>query len=231
MIHAYHGLGYSDPQIEAALNNAGLVYRRLEEPELLSEVARNLADGRIVGWMQGRYEIGPRALGNRSILASPTSPEVRDVINRRIKFREPFRPFAPSVLAEHAGAWFEIAQPDPFMTMAPRVRPDKAPLIPAAVHVDGTARIQTVEREANPRYHALLSAFHGLTGVPILLNTSFNKQEPIVARPEEAISCYLRTDMDVLVIGNYYTTDRPAAAVSEARRSFEVIEINTRGGD
>jgi carbamoyltransferase len=231
MTNAFYGLAYSEAECEAALRAAGMKFERLDDAELIDRVARDLAEGRIVGWMQGRYEIGPRALGNRSILASPVTPGVRDVINARVKFREPFRPFAPSVLAERAAEWFEIEQPDPFMTMAPRVRPDKAPRIPAAVHVDGTARIQTVEREANPRYHALISRFAELTGVPIVLNTSFNKQEPVVARPEEAISCYLRTDMHVLVLGNLYSTDRPQTAMERARSGFEVIDVNTRGSD
>ena len=209
MTHAYYGLDYDEAEIAGALQRAGLAVERLDDDVLLSRVAANLADEKIVGWFQGRYEIGPRALGNRSILASPIGAAIRDTINTRVKFREQFRPFAPSVLAEHAAEWFEISQPDPFMTLAPKVRPDKAGRIPAAVHVDGTARIQTVERDANPRYWALIDKFGELTGVPIVINTSFNKQEPVVARPEEAISCYLRTDMDVLVMGNHYCTDRP----------------------
>lgn len=231
MTHAYHGMAYGDDEIEAALLQAGMSYERLDDDALIERVAADLAQGRIVGWFQGRYEIGPRALGNRSILASPVTPAVRDVINKRVKFREPFRPFAPSVLAERASEWFEIEQPDPFMTMAPRVKSGRAERIPAAVHVDGTARIQTIDAQSNPRYHALISRFAAITGVPILLNTSFNKQEPIVTRPAEAVSCYLRTDMDVLVLGNYYTTDRPAEAMTRARVAFEVIEVNTRGGE
>ena len=231
MDHAYHGLAYSDDEIEAALTAAGMTYERLDDAGLIDRVAKDLAEGRIVGWFQGRYEIGPRALGNRSILASPISPGVRDVINKRVKFREPFRPFAPSVLLERVSEYFEIDQPDPFMTFAPRVRPGLADRIPAAVHVDGTARIQTVSKTTNPRYHALIERFAALTGTPILLNTSFNKQEPIVSRPQEAISCFLRTEMDVLALGNYYTTHRPSAAVQSARSAFEVIEINTRSGE
>jgi carbamoyltransferase len=231
MDHAYYGEAYDDAQIETALAAAGMTYERLDDDALIDRVAKDLAQGRIVGWFQGRYEIGPRALGNRSILASPVSPGVRDVINTRVKFREPFRPFAPSVLLERATEYFEIEQPDPFMTFAPRVRPGVADRIPAAVHVDGTARIQTVAESTNPRYHALIARFATLTGIPILLNTSFNKQEPIVARPEEAISCFLRTGMDVLVLGNYYTTDRPEGAAAQARSDFEVIEINTRSGE
>ena len=231
MTHAYHGLAYGDAEIETALTSAGMTYERFDDAALISKVSQDLADGRIVGWFQGRYEIGPRALGNRSILASPVSPGVRDTINARVKFREPFRPFAPSVLAERASEFFEIDQPDPFMTLAPRVRPGMAARIPAAVHVDGTSRIQTVEKATNPRYHALIERFGEITGVPILLNTSFNKQEPIVASPHEAISCFLRTGLDVLVLGNYYTIDRPEAAAGRARASFELIEVNTRGGE
>ena len=225
------GLEYSERDVRKALEAAGLAYRVLTDAELFPRVARDLVDGRIVGWFQGRFELGPRALGNRSILASPLEAGIRDVINARIKFREPFRPFAPAVLAEHAAEYFEIAQPDPFMTFAPRVRAAMASRIPAAVHVDGTARLQTVGRDANPRFHALLEAFRGITGVPILLNTSFNKQEPIVARPEEAISCYLRTEMDVLVLGNCYCADRPESAVERARSSFTVRQANLRGGE
>ena len=231
MNHAYYGLAYGDEAIASAFRAAGMEFERMDDGALLERVAGDLADGRIVGWFQGRYEIGPRALGNRSILASPVTPGVRDVINARVKFREPFRPFAPSVLLENASEYFEIDQPDPFMTFAPRVRPGFAGRIPAAVHVDGTSRIQTVERSANPRYYALIERFAERTGVPILLNTSFNKQEPVVARPEEAISCFLRTEMDVLVIGNHYTTHRPAAAAAKARSVFEVLEINTRSGE
>lgn len=231
MTHAYYGLAASEAEITAALDAAGMTYQRLDDAALIDGVARDLAEGRIVGWFQDRYEIGPRALGNRSILASPLLPGIRDVINARVKFREPFRPFAPSVLAERAQEFFEIYGPDPFMTSAPRVRPEMAARIPAAVHVDGTARVQTVERASNPRYHALIEAFGHLTGVPILLNTSFNKQEPIVARPQEAISCFLRTGMDVLVLGNFYTTARPPAAVAAAHAAFEVVEINTRSGE
>jgi carbamoyltransferase len=218
--HAFFGLAYTDTEIEAALREAGLAGERMAEPELIERAARDLADGRIVGWFQGRFEMGPRALGNRSILADPRRESMKDVINARIKHREPFRPFAPAVLLERACELFEIAQPDPFMTLAPRVRPEKRHLIPAAVHVDGTGRIQTVERSANPRYYGVIEAFGRLTGVPVLLNTSFNRQEPIVANPAEAISCFLRTDMDVLVLGDYYVTDRNAAAVDKARAGF-----------
>ena len=231
MTHAFYGSAYNPDQMHRALVQAGLEFMELDEAELLRRVARDLADNRIVGWFQGPFEMGPRALGNRSILASPLRREIRDLINARIKYREPFRPFAPAVLAEYAADYFEISQADPFMTLAPRVKPDKVDVIPAAVHVDGTARIQTVDRESNPRYYGVIAEFMKLTGVPVVLNTSFNKQEPIVARPEEAISCFLRTEMDTLVLGNFYTRDRPTAAVARARAAFTVLDVNTRGGE
>ena len=208
LTHPFYGPRYSDSEIENALAQAGLTAHRMSESVLLEQVARDLASGKIVGWFQGRSEMGPRALGNRSILADPRQLEMKDIINARVKHREPYRPFAPAVLIERASEFFHIDQADPFMTMAPRVRADKAHLIPAAVHVDGTGRIQTVERSANPRYYGVIEAFGKLTGVPVLLNTSFNRQEPIVETPQHAVSCYLRTGLDVLVMGNYYTTDR-----------------------
>ena len=206
-----------------------MLYERLTEVELVHRVAEDLASDKIVGWFQGRFEIGPRALGNRSILASPLKLEIRDIMNARIKFREPFRPFAPAVLAERAADYFEIDQFDPFMTVAVKVRPEIAHTIPAAIHVDGTARIQTVERRVNPLYYSLIETFMNLTGMPIILNTSFNKQEPIVARPEEAISCFLRTEMDVLVMGNFYCNDRNSQAVRRASETFKLVEANQRG--
>jgi carbamoyltransferase len=222
LTHPFYGRAYSDDQVQRALQAAGLRYQRLEEGALLRRVAQDLADGRIVGWFQGRFEMGPRALGNRSILADPRRAEMRDILNAKVKKREGFRPFAPAVLVERSAEFFEIGQPDPFMTLAPRVRVDKLSVIPAAVHVDGTGRIQTVERSANPRYWGLIEAFGRLTGVPVLLNTSFNRKEPIVARPEDAIACYLEGGMDVLVLGDFYTTDRgPGGAVDDAARTVE----------
>lgn len=218
--HAFYGCQYSDAEIESALTSAGLGYERLEERALCERVAEDLEAGRIVGWFQGRFEMGPRALGNRSILADPRRAEMKDIINARVKHRQWFRPFAPAVLAERCGEFFEIDQADPFMTIAPKVRASKAHLIPAVVHADGTARIQTIDRESNPRYHAVIEAFGRRTGVPVVLNTSFNRQEPIVARPSEAISCFLRTEQDVLVMGDYYTTDRNEGAVRRAVVGF-----------
>lgn len=209
--HAAFGLAYSDAEAAAAFAAAGIAHETLEETELIDRTARDLAAGRVIGWFQGRFEMGPRALGNRSILADPRSVAMRDVINAKIKKREPFRPFAPAVPAERVSDFFEFDRADPFMTMAPRARRERAHLIPAGIHIDETGRIQTVERRHNPRYYDLITRFGELTGVPVLLNTSFNEQEPIVASPAEAIACYLRTGLDGLVIGRHYTTDKGSA--------------------
>jgi carbamoyltransferase len=204
LTHPFYGRAYSDIDIERALSAASVTAEKLGEAELIARVAGDLAAGRIVGWFQGRFEMGPRALGHRSILADPRKAEMRDTLNARIKKRESFRPFAPAVPLEHAAEFFDISQPDPFMTLAPNVKPAKRAAIAAAVHVDGTGRIQTVEKSANPRYHALLTAFGEITGVPVLINTSFNEHEPIVATPAHAIACFRRTQMDVLVLGDHY---------------------------
>jgi carbamoyltransferase len=211
MDHAYWGPGYSTGEIRAAMESSGIagrgyVVEELPEQELARRAAAIVADGKILGWFQGRAEWGPRALGNRSIVADPRRADMKEMLNRRIKHREIFRPFAPSILAEATGEWFEHSHPSPFMTLAYAVRPEKRALIPAPTHVDGTGRLQTVTKEANPRYHALISAFRDLTGVPVVLNTSFNDNEPIVCRPEEAIDCFLRTKMDALVLGNFLVT-------------------------
>jgi carbamoyltransferase len=208
MDHAYWGPGFSVAEIRAAIEASDIArggYSIAELPltELTQRAAAIVADGKILGWFQGRAEWGPRALGNRSIVADPRRADMKEILNRRIKHREIFRPFAPSILAESTGEWFEKSHPSPFMTLAYAVRPEKRALIPAPTHVDGTGRLQTVTREANPRYHALISAFRDLTGVPVALNTSFNDNEPIVCRPEEAIDCFLRTKMDALVLGDF----------------------------
>jgi carbamoyltransferase len=170
----------------------------------------------VVGWFQGRMELGPRALGNRSILADPRRVEMKDVLNARVKHREAFRPFAPSILAERTGEWFDQSYSSPFMVLVYDVLPEKRPLVPAVTHVDGTGRLQTVEEEANPRYHRLISEFERLTGVPILLNTSFNESEPIVMSPGHALETFAKTRIDVLVLGNYVVrrTDSPYASSS-----------------
>src|SRR5271156_3492797 len=186
-----------------------------DEAPLLQTTARHIADGKVVGWFQGRVEWGPRALGQRSILADPRRPEMKDILNRRIKHREIFRPFAPSILEEATAEYFEQTHPSPFMTFAYAVRSEKRSVIPAPTHVDGTARLQTVNRSANPLYWKLLRAFGDLTGVPVVLNTSFNDNEPIVCRPEEALDCFRRTQMDVLVMGNFILAKKAAAIADE----------------
>ncbi len=173
-----------------------------DEGRLMAETAEALARGEVVGWYQGRSEWGPRALGNRSILADPRRADMKDLLNRKIKRRESFRPFAPSVLEERTGEWFTLDYPDPFMIKVYPIRPEKRPLVPAVTHVDGTGRLQTVARGANPRYWALIRAFEERTGVPMVLNTSFNENEPIVNTPGEALDCFLRTRMDRLVLGD-----------------------------
>ncbi len=220
--HPFYGKEYSDDAIRSALEDFGMEFKELGDAELCRTVAQDIANGKIVGWHQGRFEMGPRALGNRSILADPRNPKMKDTLNRRVKFREAFRPFAPAVLRERVSEWFEIDQPDPFMTIAPMAKPHAKSQIPSGVHEDGTARIQTVDRTANPRYYAVIEEFEKLTGVPIVLNTSFNRQEPIVASPAEAISCFLRTDMDVLVLGNCYTCDHNQQSVERASQRFEL---------
>lgn len=208
MDHAYWGPGFSPQEIRAAIDSStvargGCTVVELTEDELIRRAAAIIAEGKILGWFQGRAEWGPRALGNRSIVADPRRADMKDILNRRIKHREIFRPFAPSILAEATGEWFEKSHPSPFMTLAYAVRPEKRAHIPAPTHVDGTGRLQTVTREANPRYWKLIKAFQDLTGVPVLLNTSFNDNEPIVCRPEEALDCFQRTRMDALVLGDF----------------------------
>jgi carbamoyltransferase len=211
MEHGFWGPAFDDAEVgevlsaaSEALTRQGCRVTRVEdEDELCREASERIADGKIVGWFQGRMEWGARALGNRSILADPRRPDMREIINTRIKFREKFRPFAPSILEDAVHEYFVGAVPDPFMIQVYPVRPDKRSVIPAVTHVDGSGRLQTVNRLANPLYWQLLKAFEKLTGVPVLLNTSFNENEPIVHRPGEALDCFLRTKMDVLVMGRY----------------------------
>jgi carbamoyltransferase len=183
--------------------DCGVRISKFTEDELVEATAQRIAEGKVVGWFQGRLEFGPRALGNRSIVVDPRRAEMKDLLNSRIKHREPFRPFAPSILVERVGDYFDETHPSPFMLMAYKVKREKRCAIPAPTHVDGTGRLQTVAKDENPRYWKLIKAFENLTGVPVLLNTSFNENEPVVCKPEEAINCFLRTKMDVLAIGNY----------------------------
>lgn len=199
----FWGAEHKDQALKDALDKAGLSAEHLEDEELFPRVAKLIAEGNIVGWFQGRTEWGPRALGNRSIVANPAFPEIKERMNVKIKKREPFRPFAPSVLEENVGEYFEDAYPVPFMEKVYVIRPEMRVKIPAVVHVDGTGRLQSVSKDVNPRYWRLIEEVKKITGVPIVLNTSFNENEPIVNKPEEAVDCYLRTKMDVLVLGNY----------------------------
>jgi len=211
MEHGFWGPEFNDAELGEALKarsqelteqGCGII-KVEDEDELCRETSERIAEGKIVGWFQGRMEWGARALGNRSILADPRRADMREIINTRIKFREKFRPFAPSILEESVHEYFVGAVPDPFMIQVYPVRPEKRSVIPAVTHVDGSGRLQTVNRQANPLYWQLLKAFEKLTGVPVLLNTSFNENEPIVHKPAEALDCFLRTKMDVLVMGKY----------------------------
>jgi carbamoyltransferase len=203
MEHAYTGPGYSDVDCAAAIAAAGLEADRLEDDALFPFVAERIEAGDVVGWFQGRMEFGPRALGNRSIVVDPRRHDMKDILNARIKHREPFRPFAPSILAEAAGEWFEQDYTSPFMVLVYKTRADKRERIPAVNHVDDTGRLQTVERHVAPRYYRLIEEFGRRTGVPILLNTSFNENEPIVMTPEHAVETFMKTRMDLLVLENH----------------------------
>jgi carbamoyltransferase len=232
MEHAYWGPAFSKEAIAAELrarneelNTLGCVVTLFDNHESLCEwTAEQLVEGRIVGWFQGRMEWGARALGNRSILADPRRADMRDIINTKIKYRETFRPFAPSVLVEALDRYFVGATPDPFMIQVYPVRPDKRKVIPAVTHIDGSGRLHAVDRRNNRLFWQLLRSFEKLTGVPVLLNTSFNENEPIVHTPAEALDCFLRTDMDLLVMGPYgiqkatrgeWTTTAPLRAAYE----------------
>lgn len=209
MKHAYTGPRFQNGAVEHALRERQLAWTT-HDPEAMAGIAAQLlAEGRVLGWFQGGMEWGPRALGNRSILADPRRPEMKDTLNARVKNREKFRPFAPSVALESVGDYFEQSYPEPFMVKSYNVLESKRSGIPAATHVDGTGRLQTVEREQNPLYWRLIQEFNARTGVPVLLNTSFNENEPIVCRPEEAVECFLRTKMDALAIGDYLVLKEP----------------------
>lgn len=209
--HAYLGPSYSSEQLRDCLEVAKLQLESLnvrvnhieDTDELCRLTALDIYDGKVVGWFQGRLEWGPRALGNRSILADPRRADMKSILNLKIKRRESFRPFAPSILREYVEDWFEKDDDVPFMDKVFNIREDKRSLIPAVTHVDGTGRLQTVERSANPIYYQLIEEFKVLSGVPIILNTSFNENEPVVCSPQEALDCFLRTRMDVLVMGNW----------------------------
>jgi carbamoyltransferase len=241
---SYLGPSFSDREIQAFLQDRDIPYMRVTDRELHEEVAAELAAGKVVGWFQGRMEFGPRALGGRSILGDPRSSAMQSVMNLKIKYRESFRPFAPSVLNERVADYFELDGESPYMLLVARVREDRclppsedhADLwgidllniprsdIPAVTHVDYTARVQTVHEETNPTYYRLLKAFEALTGCGVVVNTSFNvRGEPIVGSPEDAYRCFMRTEMDLLVLGNNIlqkSEQTPLADDSEWRTEF-----------
>ena len=199
---AYTGPEFTNDEIRAELERSELTFETYADGDLTRRAAQDIADGLVVGWFQGRMEFGPRALGNRSIVVDPRRAEMKDILNDRIKKREPFRPFAPSILEEHTDEYFQQNHPAPTMLMVYQIRPERRSEIPAVTHVDGSGRLQTVSAQLNPRYYQLISDFHKLTGVPVVLNTSFNENEPIVCTPRHAIDCFLKTRMDVLYLGN-----------------------------
>jgi carbamoyltransferase len=199
---AYTGSQYTNEEIKGMLGKKGIPFTELEDGRLFNKVSTSLQDGGVVGWFSGRAEFGPRALGGRSILADPRRADAKEILNGKIKRRESFRPFAPSILREHVGDYFELSDEVPFMEKVFPIRVEKRALVPAVTHADGTGRLQTVDKLVSPRYYGLIETFYKHTGIPILLNTSFNENEPIVNSPEEALACYLRTTMDMLVMEN-----------------------------
>lgn len=242
---SYLGSGFSQSEIEQRLSDLGAVFETVDDEQLIAETAQALASGKAVGWHQGRMEFGPRALGNRSILADPRNSDTQKTLNLKVKFRESFRPFAPSVLREHVSQWFDINTDSPYMLVVADVTQSKKQEmtaeqealfgieklnvrrsdIPAVTHVDYSARIQTVHRETNPRYHALISKFNELTGCPVLVNTSFNvRGEPIVESPEDAFRCLMGTGLDLLAIGNsiLYRSKQPAHLIEDYKDKYEL---------
>jgi len=224
-VDAYLGPEYEDAEIQRYLDAHATKYRVLSDAELTQATAKHIADGNVIGWYQGRMEFGPRALGGRSILADPRDPKMRDTLNMKIKFREGFRPFAPSVLADKASEWFEIDCDSPYMLLVAQVREGKR-VIPSVTHVDNSARLQTVTREENRLYYDLIREFEKLTGVPIVINTSFNvRGEPIVCTPHDAYLCFMRTQMDYLVMGHHLLDKKEQPALREDvdwRTQFEL---------
>jgi len=212
MDHAYWGPSFTDEEIKTVLDAntesiaaAGCTVESIDDDNTLyTRTAQAIAEGKVVGWFQGRMEWGPRALGNRSILGDPRRPDMKDILNAKIKRRESFRPFAPSVLAEHVSEWFEEDDAVPFMMQVFQVREDRRAMLPAITHADGSGRLQSVYAHTNPRYHGLIGTFHASTGTPMVLNTSFNENEPVVFQPQEALDCFLRTHMDVLVLEGHW---------------------------
>ncbi|MEA3491675.1 MAG: carbamoyltransferase C-terminal domain-containing protein, partial [Campylobacterota bacterium] len=202
MMDSYFGAMFSDDEVEEYLKSENISYQKFSDEELYNKVTDCLIDAGVVGWFQGRAEFGPRALGHRSIICDPTRDDAKELINAKIKRREPFRPFAPSILNEFTGEYFEKVDNVPFMEKVYQFNEDKKEKLKAVVHVDGSGRLQTVDKDISPRYYSLIKKFYDKTGTPILLNTSFNENEPIVNTPAEAYACFARTTMDMVVMGN-----------------------------
>jgi len=220
MAHSYWGASYDDHALKKLLQSHAadlgqancLVAYDLTLESLVDTVSDQIIEGKVIGWFQGAMEWGPRALGNRSILGDPRRNDMKDILNIKIKRRESFRPFAPSVLKEHVSDWFESDAPVPFMMKVFQIKAERREQIPAVAHVDGSGRLQTVTLEGNKRYYELIQSFYQKTRVPMLLNTSFNENEPVVCKPEEALACFLRTNMDVLVLGSHLVIRTPSSS-------------------
>jgi carbamoyltransferase len=232
MDHAYLGPEYSNEEIEAFLQARGVRYEALDRQRLVERTAQDIAENKVVGWFQGRMEFGPRALGARSILANPMNARIKDIINAKVKFREKFRPFAPSVLKEKANEYFDLGAVDsPYMLLIPDVRMDKRAVIPAVTHTDGTGRVQTVTPCASPLYYDLIREFERLTGCAVVLNTSFNvRGEPIVCSPEDAYNCFMKSGIDVLVMGKCVITEKDEATLSDAVRAKDYEHLESEPG-
>jgi carbamoyltransferase len=234
MEHGYWGPQFNRREIASVLDkarrqvaDAHCAIREIDdEAELCQEVARAISEGKVIGWFQGRMEWGPRALGNRSILCDPRRSDMKELLNAKIKRRESFRPFAPSVLEEAVPHWFEEDDAVPFMMQVFQIRPERRREIPAVTHVDGSGRLQTVCRSTNPRYYRLIETFAKMTGVPMVLNTSFNENEPVVCRPEEALSCFLRTKMDLLVLGDTVITRLPSGTNKNVEAALNTVHAS-----
>jgi carbamoyltransferase len=206
MQHSYFGSQFSEGEVLEVLEKSQFNFQIYNQATINDLVVDSIIGGGVVGWFQGRAEFGPRALGNRSIIADPTRSDAKELLNLKIKRREKFRPFAPSILEEHVSDYFEQTLCSPFMERVLKIKESKRSILKAVTHVDGTGRLQTVSKVTNPRYYSLIDAFYQKTGVPILLNTSFNENEPIVNSPSEALACFSRTKMDILVMGNFFIT-------------------------
>jgi len=226
MKDAFLGPDFADDEIESLLRSTGVPYKKHDRQELIELTAKRIADQHVIGWFQGRMEFGPRALGSRSIIADARNPKNQSVVNLKIKYRESFRPFAPTVLEERTNDYFEFNRPSPFMLFVATVREDKRH-IPAVTHVDGSARLQTIARDQHPLYYDLIKEFERQTGCPVIINTSFNvRGEPIVCEPVHAWRCFLRTEMDTLVMGNCVVEkkDVPKELIEESRKETFALD-------